>query len=404
MLNATSRPFARLLPLLAIVVTALLGWLQWRGVRGGIWVDLDVYVMGARNLLEGGDLYADATAVDLRFTYSPFAAALFVPLAFLPIGVARAMLTVLSLAALLVTISVVARRLELRPWATVWLVVAAAALEPVLRNLLLGQVNLVLMALVIVDLLVLPARWRGLLIGFAAGIKLTPGVFIVYFVLRKDWPSLGRSAIGLAVSVVVGWALAPASSVAFWGGGFLGLGKFGPDAVVGTDNQSLLAAALRLLGRPELPLGAQTAIALAGIALGAAAARRSLRDPGSNSEVAAVAWIAIGGLLASPVSWSHHWVWILVALAVFTARRQRVSSGLVVFLFWFPTIWILYTQMTFGELTFPWWKAALSGVYVIVGIAVLVREATRPFGPTRAQPSPARSTAGKLVESAPSVP
>ncbi|WP_343986431.1 glycosyltransferase family 87 protein, partial [Terrabacter terrae] len=130
--------------------------MQWRGVTRGIWADSDVYVMGARTLMRGGDLYGDASAADLRFTYSPFAAAVFLPLALLPAAVSRCVLTSLSLVALAITILVVGRRLRVSPWVMAWLAVCAAALEPVIRNLLLGQINLVLMALIVVDLLVLP--------------------------------------------------------------------------------------------------------------------------------------------------------------------------------------------------------------------------------------------------------
>lgn len=403
MQDVTSRPVKRLTVALAFMVTAMFGWAQWRGISKGIWVDLDVYVMGARTLLDGGDLYAVASSVDLRFTYSPFAAAMFVPLALLPVAVARLLLTVASLAALATVITVVSRRLGLRPVAIAWIVVATAALEPMMRNLLLGQVNLILMALVVIDLLVLPARWRGFLIGMAAGIKLTPAVFIVYFLLKRDWASLVRTGIGFAASVAIGWLLAPAASASFWGGGFLGLGKFGTDSVVGTDNQSLLAAALRLLGRPELPLAAQAALAVAGVALGAAAARRSLRENGPDAEVAAVVWIAIGGLLGSPVSWSHHWVWMIVALAVFVARRQRGRAAVVLFLFWYPIIWMTYTETPFGELAFPWWKAALSAVYVIVGVAILVSEASRPIAGSGPEAPQTHSTVPEPVGTTPRV-
>src|SRR4051812_22265567 len=253
----TSHARATLLAPVALVATALLAWIQWRGVAKGIWVDSDVYVMGARTLLNGGDLYAGASAVDLRFTYSPFAAAMFVPLALLPAEAARWTLTVASLVALMVTVLVVGRRLRLRPWVMCWLVIAAAALEPVLRNLLLGQINLVLMALVVLDLLVVPHRYRGFLVGIAAGIKLTPAVFVVYFLLQRDWRSAARAGAGFVASVLLGLVVAPSSTLSFWGGGFIGLSKFGSDAVVGTDNQSLLAFLLRLLGKPEVPFATQ---------------------------------------------------------------------------------------------------------------------------------------------------
>lgn len=400
MTTPATRPLATVWPPVALVATALLAWLQWRGVTSGIWVDSDVYVMGARTLLDGGDLYADATSVDLRFTYSPFAAAIFVPLALLPVEVARWSLTALSVIGLLTTVLVLGRRLHLKPWVIAWLVLATAALEPVLRNLLLGQINLILMAMVVVDLLVVPQRYRGVLVGVAAGIKLTPAVFVIYFLLRRDWVSAVRAAGAFAATVVVGLVAAPASTVSFWGGGFLGLGKFGADAVVGTDNQSLLAAVLRVLGRPEVPLVVQAPLALVGIGLGTVAARRSLERGGPACEVEAVAWIALGGLLASPVSWTHHWVWITVVLAVLAARAQPVAAGLVLFAFWFPLVWMLYSSDGFEALLFPWWKALVSAVYVVVALTILIAQAVGGGRATHTK----SATAEARAEPAPTAP
>lgn len=362
----------------ALLATTALAWLQWKGVTKGIWADSDVYVMGAKALLHGGDLYADVSPADLRFTYSPFAAAMFVPLSLLPFTAARWALTILSLMALATTVLVVGRRLQLHPWAMVWLGVASAALEPVIRNLLLGQINLVLIGLVVLDLLVIPHRYRGLLVGVAAGIKLTPGVFVIYLLLKKDWASAARAAVGFMATIGIGFALSWSSSLSYWGGGFAGLGRFGAMTVVGTHNQSLLAAALRLLGRPDVPPAGQVLLAIIGVGLGAVAAFRSLHSGRPSAEVEAMAWVALGGLLGSPISWTHHWVWIIVVLAVLVSRGERVKAGLVLILFWLPIVWMLYTGPNFQSLAFPWWKALLSGVYVFTGIALLLDAAIRP--------------------------
>jgi len=255
-----------------------------------------------------------------------------------------------------------------------------------MRNLLLGQINLVLMALIVVDLLVIPQRYRGVLVGVAAGIKLTPLVFLVYFVLQKDWRSAIRSAAAFGMTVVIGFVISPPSSRSFWGGGFMGLGKFGAEAVVGTDNQSLLAGVSRVLGQQALPVAAQAALAVVGVTLGALAARRCLARGGPVAQVEAVAWIALGGLLASPISWTHHWVWVILVLAVLARRQRPLAAAALLFLFWFPTVWILYAVGNFEVLTFPWWKAVLSAVYVIAGLTVLLNEVIPLFRPLVARP------------------
>lgn len=369
-------------PALAFAAVGMLLWLQWNGVRKGIWVDSDVYVMGARAVMHHTDLYATVSQVDLRFTYPPFAATLFVPLALLPVEVARVLLTLASLASYVGAIYLVGRRLELAPWKIAWLALAGLSLEPLLRTLLLGQVNLFLLLLVVVDALVVPPKYRGYLIGVAAGIKITPAVFLFYFLVRREWAAALRVSASFAATVAVGWLVAPRDSWDFWSGGVFGLGRFGDDAPLGTDNQSLMAVVLRMLRIPSMPMWGQLLLALAGIALGVCAAVRTQRTAsGPAAQVAALVWIAIGGLLASPVSWSHHWVWIVPAIGVLIAQRRFVSASVVTAAFWFPTIWITYTEVDFGELQFPLWRQLASTVYAVVGVVLLLQAIFAPRRP-----------------------
>ncbi|GAA2018520.1 hypothetical protein GCM10009740_02950 [Terrabacter terrae] len=203
-------------------------------------------------------------------------------------------------------------------------------------------------------------------------------------------------------SVLIGFAVSGSSSLSYWRGGFAELGKFGAQTVVGTHNQSLLAAALRLLGRPEVPLAVQVLLALCGAGLGALAAGRSLASARPGSDVEAVAWIALGGLLASPVSWTHHWVWVVVVLAVFAGRGERARAAVVLLVFWFPIVWMLYTGDNLESLAFPWWKALLSAVYVLAGVTILVDVVLRKSGDGLQQETLDQPRANDPVESTPS--
>ncbi len=86
-------------------------------------------------------------------------------------------------------------------WTIGWLLPAALFLEPVRNTLNYGQVDVALMALVAADCLARGPRWpRGALIGLAAAVKLTPAAFVLFFLLRRDWPAVRAAAVSFAVS------------------------------------------------------------------------------------------------------------------------------------------------------------------------------------------------------------
>lgn len=347
--------------------------LQWSGVRRGIWVDSDVYAMGGQAILDGRQLYGESSTADLRFTYTPFAATAFVPLALSPVYFARLSLTLVSLASLVAVVRVLSKRLRLKTWVAIWIGVTALALEPVLRTLLLGQINLLLMALVVVDLIVIPAKHRGYLVGVAAGFKLTPGVFVLVFAVQRQWRQAFRALLGFIITVAVGWLASPEDSQTYWSGGLFALDKFGVSSVLGTDNQSLLAATLRLLGTPASGPALQVALFVIGVSAGTAAAYRASIRGDRSSEVETIAYVAFGGLLASPISWSHHWVWVILIIVVITSERRPLALAVVLLIFWFPAIWLTYTTVEFGEVDFSIWRRIASTTYVICAICLLAR-------------------------------
>ena len=145
-------------------------------------------------------------------------------------------------------------------------------LEPVLQTIEFGQINLLLMALVAVDCLVERPRWpRGLLIGIAAAIKLTPAVFLLYLLLRRDFRAAATVVVSGAVATAIGFLVAPAESWKFWldnpvsgvsGSPFFTnqtfqavLVRAGVDGPAGRIGWLLLSAALLALAVPVDPAG-----------------------------------------------------------------------------------------------------------------------------------------------------
>ena len=309
----------------AVLAVGALYWLRWSGFNGGSWIDLQVYTRGGQAILTGTSVYEGHPGV-LPFTYSPFAAVVFTPLYFINPTTARWVVTLGSLVSYLVVLEACGRRLRL-PWKHLaWVALAGVALEPFMRTILLGQVNLYLMAAVVIDCLVIRSSRRGWLVGLAAGIKVVPGVFILFFVLQRDWRSALRAVSGFLLTVVCGAVVAPQDSQRYWSGGLFGIAHWGPSAVVDGKNQSLIGQLARV-SHDTSPLVVTTLVlSAAGLALGIAAAHRQSRI---GDDVAAVTAVAIGGLLASPLSWTHHWLWAVPAVMVLVSRRQWVTAWLL---------------------------------------------------------------------------
>jgi alpha-1,2-mannosyltransferase len=348
-------------------VVAIVLWLRWGGIRKGIWIDLEVYIRGAAAVLRHEPLYG-VSVQGQPFTYTPFAALFFVPLELLGNVEARWVLTAGSIGCYLLVVVVCARRLGMTV-ATAGLVgLAGLAIEPLARTILLGQINLVLVALVVVDLFVVPARYRGMLIGVASGIKLVPGAFILFLLLKREWGAALRSVAAFVVTLGLGAAFAPRDSWQYWSGGFVNLSRFGTDAVIRGDNQSLTGALMRLSRDTSPPPIFALLLSVSVMALGLVAAKRQIN---SGNDVAGLVCIAFASLLASPVSWTHHWVWAVIALLVLVHSRCRVAAAFLYGIFLIGPMW-LAPRGELLELEHNWWQVAACLSYVLVALTFLV--------------------------------
>ncbi len=298
-------------------------------------LDLQVYRMGGLAVLHGGRLDGAALYtlrhLGLPFTYPPFAAVLFAPLAAMPLTVSAALMTAGGVIVLPVLLHLALRLLPVAGWldpAQAWRLAFAAAaaavwLEPVQSTLGYGQIDLFLAAAVLYDLS-LPdsSRWKGVGIGLATGFKLTPAVFAIYYLATRRYRAAATSGVAFAASAALGFTVLAASSVRYWGGLFLSTSRVGQPEV--GANESLAGALARTLHTPSvtwtwLPLAA--AVALTGLVLAAMAQRR-------GNEAAGYSLCALTGLLVSPVSWTHHWVIAVPALLLGAVAAYRARSTL----------------------------------------------------------------------------
>jgi alpha-1,2-mannosyltransferase len=357
-------------------IAAGVGLLAWWWSRPHM-VDLDVYRAGGRALLAGTPLYdAHPVGGSLPFTYPPFAGVACVPLAALPWGAAKFAITAASLVALL------AAARATRVPAPLVLAAAALALEPVRATLDFGQVNLLLMAMVLLDVLVRKDRpSAGVLVGLAAAVKLTPLVFIPYLVLVGRRRAAGTAAATFAATVAGGWLLLPADSTRYW---FHLVAQ--PDRVGGVayaGNQSLLGALSRLTHTPARPEWALAAlvVGVTGLLAAAAVAR-------AGRELAGLVLCAVTGLLVSPISWSHHWVWVLPALVALWPLSRAAAAGAAL-LFTVAPIW----WPPGGDLPHrPVADMVAADTYVLAGLTALGAAAAWALRARRASTTPVSST------------
>jgi alpha-1,2-mannosyltransferase len=293
--------------------------------------DVHVYWWGGEQASHGGTLYAPGTRHPAQLTYPPFAAAPFTIAAHASEGDLAAVITVASIGALAVlcALSLGTAGVRRRP-ETVFAVTALALLTwPVAYTLHLGEVNLILAALAGTDLLRRHDGhwWQGIATGLAAGIKLTPLIFIAYLLITRRVRAAATAAPTFAVTVAIGFVLLPSQSLVFWlDGVFHNQDRIGDPA--NPSDQSLSGTVARLAGSLDSAYWwwaiAALLVGLAGTTVAAWAHRRGHR-------LAGMTCCAITGLLISPFSWTHHWVWaapLLVALAATAWRRRSAGYSL----------------------------------------------------------------------------
>ncbi|OBK91902.1 alpha-(1-2)-phosphatidylinositol mannosyltransferase [Mycobacterium asiaticum] len=355
-------------------------------------IDIDVYQMGGRAWLDGRPLYSGnvmfhTPIVDLPFTYPPLAAVIFSPFAWMGMPVASVAITALTLAVLLVSTAIVLTRLDvwadsdrlagpawLRRWWLAVVIVAPASiwLEPISSNFAFGQINAVLMTLVLADCLPRRTPWpRGVLLGLGIALKLTPAVFLLYFLLRRDTRATITSIVTFVAATLVGFALAWRDSWEYWTRTLHHTDRIG-EAALNTDQN--IAGALARLGleqQERFPWWVLASLLVLGATIWAM--RRVLR---ADEAPLAVICVALFGLVVSPVSWSHHWVWMLPAVlvtGVLAWRRRNVALGVVTLLGLALMRWTPIDLLPkHHETTAAWWRQLLGMSYVWWALAVIV--------------------------------
>ena len=339
------RPAGWLVAAITLFLLAVTGYaLLVHALPQDYWQQTDATVYWAAGIAirhQPARLYALQLGVGKQpFTYTPFAALLFGAASAAPFAIWQAALAVLTIGLIplvvYLALGIAGRPAGLARAAGAFAIAAVGLwLEPVAMTLFFGQINLVLLALVVGDL-ALPDRikGKGIGIGLAAGIKLTPLIFIPYLLFTRRVRAAVVSTLAFAVTVGLGFALLPHASAVYWGGQFSQPGST-PFHLL---NQSIYGTVLRLThGGPEAHtywLAAALVTGVVGLGASIAASRR-------GNELLGLVTCAATSLLVSPVSWSHHYVYVVLALALaaygpkrFGYRIAGVALIVVLFGFW----------------------------------------------------------------------
>lgn len=351
------------------VVAAAAAVAAYFTVWGGKWgLDLHVYRDGIHDWLGGHDPYRGIfTAYDLPYTYPPASLPVLSVLDAGPFSVVRALVWAAGVVEMAVASYLVAgagtaptvppgasapgasapdgsARLSRRGVAArcaLWACVAALVVEPARSNLDYGQVDALLMLLVVTDLVAVPRRHRGWLLGLAGAVKLTPLVFLLVLFWERDWRSMARCLAAFVAADVVMLAAWPTTSLRFWGHALWHVGRIGPVAF--TSNQSWNGVVHRLLPAGPGRTVAWLALSLLTVAVASAVAWPCLHQ---GRRVPAIFAVALCGLLASPISWTHEWVWVVLVPPLLLGRyRSQVPPPVRTML------WVLLAL----SVTAPYW-------------------------------------------------
>ncbi len=349
-------------------------------VARGYNLDLSVYRSSVHWWWSGHDPYGRFYTVHrLAFTYPPFALVALSPIAAVPSAASSLLWFLINVFAIAGSFFIVFRSLKWRGSIDLWLVAtilscfAVFLVEPVRSTIDYGQINAVIMVACLYDMLWPTRRQRGVLVGVAAAIKLTPFIFVLFFAVKRDLRALCRAVIAFGAATGLAWLLLPGPSHEFWTKLAWDPERTGKLSYPGNLSWDAVIARMGLS-----PAGARylwAGLVLVTLFVGAIAATRYVK---AGSEAFAVLVVAITGLLISPVSWSHHWIWMVLIIPLLMSgnelngRIRLVLGGLLLLVVLAPYWWFapgLGAKLT--EAVTPLWA------FVFLVITCLIKPTSR---------------------------
>ncbi|GIJ69067.1 glycosyltransferase 87 family protein [Virgisporangium ochraceum] len=305
---------------------------------------------------DGLNLYAFRTIFDMPFTYPPFAALVMEPLSRMPLGLAQALWTLATLAAV-VALAPVALRPVVDRIGLPLTVTAILLSSPMRSHLRFGQVGVFLVLLVALDL-VQRRGPRGWGLGLAIAVKLTPAVYLPWLFVSRKWKRFGGTMAWVAGSTVVGLVLLWPSAGDYLFRSSRDTTRFGANDIPG--NQSVRGMLLRAVA-PHTAEKVWLVLAVLLVAFGTYQAWRCERN---GNRLAALGVLAALSVAVSPISWVHHLVWLVLPIAALAAagRWKLVTAWFVVLVVSFPS---LGNALGWGLLTNVQGLTAVAAVFLL---------------------------------------
>lgn len=337
----------RRLWLVAVAATALLvitAWLLPVANAGEMADDLRIYRGAIDSMLQGRGLYDFMMPIATGpspFLYPPFAALIMLPTQAIPLGSVETGWILIQMA---MTVAVVLLMVRGAGWtgqrtvpATAWTLFLVSA--PVMFNISLGQISLPIMLLALADVVLLPQRWRGTLIGIAGAVKLTPMFFVPYFLVTRQWRAAINASVSFGVAAAIGFVTLPHESFRYWTSVVFNSNRI-PN--LGSPRNLTILGDLKMWKVPDSvqgPLWGLLALSVAVLALWAGWRHYRAGEPVAAAIVIGVATTAIG-----PIAWNHHLVWLVVAgvYMVLSGTRRASVAG-----------WVLLTVCVLPSLIWP---------------------------------------------------
>lgn len=368
----------RQLATLAAVIVGLL--IAVPGRKG--WFDIGVYHDAVSYWVKApGHLYDFVQpGTPYGFTYPPFAAVCMLPMALLgwhtTIAVNAVVTAVASAFLLYLLVDPIARREGWNRWYAFGVGACLFAfIEPVRDTVGYGQINLVLVALVYLDLALLNSKWSGFTgvgTGIAAAIKLTPGIFILYFLLTRRWRAAAFSMGTMITASALAAVVAPGATLAYFTNALWDTRRIGVSSYV--SNQSLMGLVARL--NPAQPNHLAWLVLVAAVMC--VWGWRVRISAAAGNDRGGFALTGLAACLISPITWVHHLVWAIPALIEMAAssapfhpydRVRRLR-------YWFAfSAYILLCS----DIVWIWWKHdggvigfVGSNLYVFITIGLLL--------------------------------
>ncbi len=353
-------------------------------------LDLSTYLLGGAHASSNDLFTVTYPTDDLGFTYPPFSALLFAPFAHFPLRACEVVFSWVNLAALfgmiVVSLRAVCTALDKRTvlWWGLALVLPVLLFDPVRQTFLLGQVNIILALMIVADLTMDLPLPRGILVGLAAAIKVTPVILIPYLFLSRQRRAGARAIASFAAAAVLATAVNASTSWSYWTHYIRDPQRAGMLSWIG--NQGVLGATERMLGHtvttPTTFVIVLTVGAL-GLVIAAAASRRS-------SPVLGLLVVEATESLASPVSWSHHFIWMVLLVAWLALAEDRPRYGewcalaVGVLLWAAPYWWVPHGPAV--RFAGRGWLVPLGDTDVLVFVVLLIGAAVRVVRSTLVRP------------------